>query len=226
MPAASHLSSALDRQLLVQLGERLRRARLTQGLTAVALAQRVGISRMTLNAVEAGEPAPTMGTYMRVMSALGVAGDLALVASGELQAARVAEPAVEISVSAGDAQHDIQDLQSLLLHEEAVKLLRKQPDLIARALEILNKWRSSGNIHSRVLWDEWSVILQRRDWRRALARTRRSKELRQASPLAILLPPDVRARVLEQVQQLKRGVTLGQVPSESRPRKSRAKGAP
>jgi hypothetical protein len=171
---------------------------------------------MTLNSVEAGEPAPTMGTYLRVMSALGVAGDLALVASGELQRNPVAEPAAEVTVVAGDTKHDIQDLQSLLLHEEAVKLLRKQPEMIASALETLDKWRKSGNVHSRVLWDEWSVILNRRDWRRALARTRRSKELRQASPLPILLPPDVREGVLEQVKQLKRGVTLGQLPSGRR----------
>ena len=113
-----------------------------------------------------------------------------------------------------------------MLHEEAVALLRKQPELISRALEILNQWRSSGNAHSRVLWDEWSVILNRRDWRRVLARTRRSKELRQASPLAILLPQDVRERVLEQVQQLKRGVTLGQLTSAPPPRKARSKAAP
>jgi transcriptional regulator with XRE-family HTH domain len=226
MPASPHLSSALDRQLLIQLGERLRRARLTQGLTAVSLAQRVGISRMTLNAVEAGEPAPTMGTYLRVMSALGVAGDLAVVASGALQAHPVTTPAAKVTVTASDTQHDVQDLQSLILHEEAVKLLRKKPELISRALQILDEWRSSGNAHSRVLWDEWSVILNRRDWRRILARTRRSKELRQASPLAVLLPPDVRERVLEQVQQLKRGITLGQATSASRPRKAHAKDVP
>src|SRR3982751_2379697 len=85
MPASSQLPSALDRQLLIQLGERLRRARQKQGLTGTALAERAGISRMTLNAVEAGEPAPTMGTYLRVMSALGVAGDLAVLATGELR---------------------------------------------------------------------------------------------------------------------------------------------
>lgn len=225
MPASSNLTTALDRQLLIQLGERLRRARVMQGLTAVALAQRVGISRMTLNAVEAGEPAPTMGTYLRVMSALGLAGDLALVASGALQRGLIAEPGAKATVVAKDTQHDIQDLQSLLLHEEAVRLLRQQPELIARALETLEKWRMSGNVHSRVLWDEWSVILNRRDWRRALARTRRSKELRQASPLPILLPQDVREGVLEQVQQLKRGITLGQMTSASRSRKARAKNA-
>lgn len=226
MPASPQLASALDRQLLIQLGERLRRARLSQGLTAVALAQRVGISRMTLNAVEAGEPAPTMGTYLRVMSALGMAGDLALVASGELQADRRNEPANEVVVTAKDAQHDVQDLQSLMLHEEAVRLLRQRPELIARALKTLDKWRASANVHSRPLWDEWSVILHRRDWRRALARTRRSSELRQASPLPVLVPPDARDRILEEVRQLKRGATLGRMAPVPRPRKARTEGAP
>jgi transcriptional regulator with XRE-family HTH domain len=224
MPASTRLSSALDRQLLIQLGERLRRARLKQGLTAAALAQQAGISRMTLNAVESGEPTPTMGTYLRVMSALGVAGDLALVASGELKNHLVAEPATPVYVVAKSAQHDVQDLQSLLLHEEAVKLLRLQPELIEKALSTLDKWRASGSGHSRALWDEWSVILHRRNWRRALARTRRSNELRQASPLPVLLPQEIRDRVLEQVRQLKHGVAVGHVSSAPRARNARAKG--
>jgi hypothetical protein len=170
---------------------------------------------MTLSAVEAGEPTPTMGTYLRVMSALGVAADLALVASGELRTHSVQEPAAEYLLNAGNAPHEAQDLQSLLLHEEAVRLARAQPELIDRALETLDKWRSTGNVHSRVLWDEWSVILHRRDWRRVLARTRRSRELRQASPLTVLLPEDIRSRVLEDVRKLKRGVSLGHVPHEA-----------
>lgn len=222
MPASSQLHSPVERQLLIQLGERLRRARQTQGLTTVALAERAGISRMTLSAVEAGEPAPTMGTYVRVMSALGLSGDLALVASGE---PRSDESASKVVVSARNAEHDIQDLQSLLLHEEAVRLLRKQPALISRALETLEKWRESGSGHSRVLLDEWSVILRRRDWRRALARTRRSKELRQASPLTVLLPSEVRERVLKEVRLLKQGVTLGRVLSTSRSRRTSSAGA-
>jgi transcriptional regulator with XRE-family HTH domain len=225
MPAASRLPSAFERQLLIQLGERLRRARQNQELTTVALAERAGISRMTLNAVEAGEPAPTMGTYLRVMSALGVAGDLALVASGELRRGASAESASNVVLRARNAQHDIQDLQSLLLHEEAVKLLRRHPELISHAFETLEKWRASGNAHGRVLWDEWSVILHRRDWRRVLARTRRSKELRQASPLTVLLPSEVRERVLEEVHRLKQGVTLGHIPSAPGTRKSLPKDA-
>jgi len=212
--------------LLIQLGERLRRERLTQGLTAVALAQRAGISRMTLSSVEAGEPAPTMGTYLRVMSALGLASDLALLANGSQQAGAVTAPFPEAKVTPSGAKHGIQDLQSLMLHEEAVKLLRTQPKLIARALETLETWRaSSGNVHSRVLLDEWSVILRRRDWRRALTRTRRSMELRQASPLPTLLPRKVRDRVLQEVNELRTGKAPVKAASESRPRKNRAKSA-
>ncbi|MES2631547.1 MAG: helix-turn-helix transcriptional regulator [Pseudomonadota bacterium] len=209
MPAASQLHSVLDRQLLIQLGERLRRARKSQGLSAVALAERAGVSRMTLSSVEAGQPAPTMGTYLRVLSALGLSGDLALVASGELRSGVPSTSATEVVIPAANARHDIQDLQSLMLHEEAIKLAKKQPELIERALATLEKWRASGDAHSRVLWDEWSVILRRREWRRALARTRRSIELRQASPLTLLLPPATRSRILEEVSQLKGGVALG-----------------
>lgn len=219
MPAASRLPSPVERQLLIQLGERLRRARQDQGLTAVSLADRAGVSRMTLAAVEAGEPAPTMGTYLRVMSALGLAGELALVASGELRSATPDDPAVRVVASAGKGHHDIQDLQSLLLHQEAVKLLRQRPELIERALATLEKWRSKGSAHSTVLWDEWSVILRRRDWRRVLARTRRSNELRQASPLTVLLPSEVREQVLDEVRALKRGVTVGEISVTAQTRK-------
>ena len=66
----------LERQLLLQLGERLRRLRQAQALGTVQMAQRVGISRTTLAAVEAGDPGPSIGTYLRVMSVLGIAGDM------------------------------------------------------------------------------------------------------------------------------------------------------
>lgn len=216
MPAAAELSSVLDRQLLLQLGERLKRARLKRGLTTIEMARQAGISRVTLSAVEAGEPTPTMGTYLRVMSVLGVSGDLALVGSESLQPPAT-QPPIEptssnaVSVSASDARHQLQDLQSLMLHEEAVRLLQKKPELIQQALDTLERWRASGDSHSRFLWDEWSVILHRRAWRRALSHTRRSRELRQASPLATILPAETRQRVLQQVRQLKEGVTLGEV---------------
>lgn len=208
MPAASNIDSVLNQQLLLQLGARLRHARVKRGLTTIQLAQQARISRMTLSAVEAGAPSPTMGSYLRVMGVLGVSQDLALVASDTLHGTaaqrtdvKVSSNTVVVPVTPSEARHELQDLQSLMLHEEAVRLLKKKPELIEQALDTLERWRSAGDPHSRFLWDEWSVILHRRAWRRALSLTRRSKELRQASPLATILPVEVRQRVLEQVQQ-------------------------
>jgi len=219
MPAASEIASVIDRQLLLQLGERLKRARIERGITTTQMAERAGISRMTLSAVEAGEPTPTMGTYLRVMGVLGVSRDLALLASDALHlpARRdaAAQSAVSVVVDAKDARHELQDLQSLMLHEEAVRRMRKQPELIQQALETLDRWRSEGNSRSRFLWDEWSVILHRRAWRRALSHSRRSKELRQASPLATVLPPDIRQRIIDEAHRLKRGTPLGDLATSS-----------
>ena len=212
MTAHVDTTSVLDRQLLQQLGERLKRLRKLRKLSSVTMAHDVGISRTTLASVEAGDPAPSMGTYLRVMSALGVSGELALLGSGVLHK-RTAAP-ITVAVKATARAHDVQDLQSLMLHQEAVRLMRSNPALILQAQETLERWRQSPNSHSQFLWDEWSVILHRRDWRRALSRTRRGKELRQASPLPGVLPVDVRADVLAQVSALKKGVRLGGPPDD------------
>lgn len=228
MPAASELSSVIDRQLLLQLGARLKRARLKQGLTTTEMAERAGISRMTLSAIEAGEPTPTMGSYLRVMSVLQVSRDLVLVASEALespppQQGENAHASHGLVVTASNAKHELQDLQSLMLHQEAVRLMQKKPELVQQALDTLDRWRQSGDSHSRFLWDEWSVILHRRSWRRALSHSKRSKELRQASPLTTILPPETRQRILEEVRRLKNGVALGALPT---PKPQVAKGSP
>lgn len=83
MPSHVISNSTLERQLLVQLGGRLRAARIHQGWTASHMAERVGISRTTLASVEAGAASPAIGTYLKVLGVLGLAGELALVATGE-----------------------------------------------------------------------------------------------------------------------------------------------
>src|SRR5207253_4292225 len=97
----------------------------------------------------------------RVMSALGIAGDLALVASETLESQPEGnrKSGHPVAVAASDAAHELQDLQSLMLHKEAVRLMRKDPMLIQRALDTLEKWRTTGDARTRFLWDEWSVIL-------------------------------------------------------------------
>ena len=201
---------------MLQLGERLKRLRKQQGMSSVAFAQRIGISRTTLAAVEAGDLTPAIGTYLRVMSALGVSSELALLGSGALTKghdtdSRTSKQAEQLSivVKASDSAHNIQDLQSLMLNKEAVRLIQKDPTLILLAKNVLEQWRMSPNQHAQFLWDEWSVILHRQEWRRALSTSSRGKELRQASPLPSILPPETRAEVLRQVSLLKKGVVLG-----------------
>jgi transcriptional regulator with XRE-family HTH domain len=213
-------SSVLERQLLLQLGDRLKRLRQAQGLGTVEMAERVGVSRPTLRAVEAGDPGPSMGTYLRVMSVLGVAADLALLSGDILQPppqgsaaarSRRSRPLVQVTVTADVSRHQAQDLQSLVLHEHAVRLVRADPALVQQAQDTLQRWLSAGDSRSSGLWREWHDILLHQSWRKVLGRTRRAQELRQASPLVALLPDDVRRDVLSQVRRLKGGVKLGDV---------------
>lgn len=211
------LNNLLERQLLLQLGDRLKRLRKAQCIGTVDMAKQVGISRTTLAAVEAGDPAPSIGTYLRVMSVLGVSGELALLA-GDVMAppprdsasarSRRGRPVVQVTVSADDSKHRIQDLQSLVLHKEAIRLVSSDPSKLLQAKELLDRWIQSGPSRSKSLWLEWRDILRDGKWRTVLGRTRRAQELRQASPLTPLLPEITRQSILNSVSDLKKGVNL------------------
>ena len=67
----------------MQLGSRLRAARIHRGWTASHVTEQAGISRTILSAVESAVPSLTVGTYLKVLRVLGLAGDLVLVATGE-----------------------------------------------------------------------------------------------------------------------------------------------
>lgn len=222
----THITSVLESQLLLQLGDRLKRLRKAQGLATVEMAARVGIARNTLRAIESGDPAPSMGSYLRVMSVLGVSAELALLAGDTLQPApsgsaaaqsRHARPAVQVLVSTDSSRHEAQDLQSIALHRAAVDLVKTEPALLIKAQATLARWLSSDNSRSTSLWKEWDDILRQRTWRKVLGRTRRAQELRQASPLITVLPDEMRKSVLDQINLLKRGVALGDVQGETAP---------
>lgn len=212
------VTAVLERQLLLQLGDRLKRLRQAQGMGTVQMAARAGITRNTLRAVESGEPGPSIGTYLRVMSVLGISGELALLAGDTLQPppkgsaaarSRRAAPVVEVRVSADNARHRLEDLQSLALHEEALRLVRAHPALVQQAQDTVERWLGTGDSRSADLWREWLEILRRGAWRKVLGRSRRAQQLRQASPLVTVLPDEVRRRILDEVRRLKKGVILG-----------------
>lgn len=80
MPSKAPLAFPSESKLLVELGERLRLARLRRRLTASTVAGRCDISRPTLAKVERGDASVTFGTYLRVLTVYGLEGDLAAVA--------------------------------------------------------------------------------------------------------------------------------------------------
>ena len=220
--SASETNLLLERQLLLQFGDRLKRLRKAHALGTVEVAARAGISRNTLRAVEAGDPAPAMGTYLRVMSVLGIGGDLALLAGDTLHPApagsaaarsRRAAPTVQVRVSADPARHQIQDLQSLALHEEAVRCAKADPALVLQAQDTVRRWLSTGDARSAILWREWAAILETGAWRKVLGRTRHAQQLRQASPLVTVLPEESRQAILRQLSQLKQGVEISSEPA-------------
>lgn len=65
----------LKRQM-ADFGERLRTARLRRKITTVVFAQRMDVSRDTLNRLEKGDATIALGTYVRALRILGLDGDL------------------------------------------------------------------------------------------------------------------------------------------------------
>lgn len=60
-------------------GENVRLARLRRGLSAALLAERAGLTRTTLRAIERGSATVTVGAWANVLDSLGLAEDLARV---------------------------------------------------------------------------------------------------------------------------------------------------
>jgi transcriptional regulator with XRE-family HTH domain len=86
--------------MLTQLGERLRLARLRRKLSNAVVAQRSGISRTSLYKVEAGDPGASLGTYLRVMAALGLEADINALAADDKVGCKLQDLALEAPASA------------------------------------------------------------------------------------------------------------------------------
>ncbi len=70
-------------RLAAGLGERLRLARLRRRLTATEMAERMGVTRVTLGRLERGELAVGFGVLVRALGVLGLEEDLAKLAGDD-----------------------------------------------------------------------------------------------------------------------------------------------
>lgn len=72
------------REILEQMGEQIRLARLRRKLSAQLVAERAGISRQTLTSIEKGTPTVAIGAYAAVLHALNnLDNDFLLVAKDD-----------------------------------------------------------------------------------------------------------------------------------------------
>ena len=70
-------------KILRELGENIKLARLRRKLSTEQVAERAGISRPTLLAIEKGKPNVSFGLYAQVLFVLGLIEDLLKVASDD-----------------------------------------------------------------------------------------------------------------------------------------------
>lgn len=95
MPSKPPLLYPGQQRLVLALGQRLREARLRRRLSASQVAERAAVSRPTLSKVEQGDPAVTLGTYLRVLVTLGLDKDLELVAAQDPVGRRLQDAGLE-----------------------------------------------------------------------------------------------------------------------------------
>jgi transcriptional regulator with XRE-family HTH domain len=88
------------RRQLQELGENIRLARLRRGFAAELIAERVGISRPTLRAIERGDGSVSMGAYASVLQSLGLEKTLAGVARDDVLGRKLQDLNVKVRTRA------------------------------------------------------------------------------------------------------------------------------
>jgi transcriptional regulator with XRE-family HTH domain len=83
MPSKPPIIFPQEQRILVAFGERIRLARLRRKLAATTVAQRAGISRTSLYKAECGDAGVTIGTYLRILAALGLDKDIEALAADD-----------------------------------------------------------------------------------------------------------------------------------------------
>jgi transcriptional regulator with XRE-family HTH domain len=126
-------------RLLEDMGERLRMARLRRRLQAKQVAERAGMSVMTLRAIERGSPGVTIGAYIAVMQVLQIEQDIAEVAKADVMGRRLQDATLVKSMKPRRA-----------ISPASIKS-RDKPSLAESSIELTEDKSASGGISSKQL---------------------------------------------------------------------------
>jgi hypothetical protein len=98
------------------------------------------------------------------------------------------------------SSHRVKDARSLALHIAAVQHIERDPRLLDRAKKTLQRWASLKGAPAPKWIEQWQRLLAQ-DWgviaERITALDEAAAQLRQSSPLTVLLPPADRKRIYE-----------------------------
>ena len=73
-----------NRQILTQMGENIKLACKRRGYTQSLIAERTGLSRLTVRRIQQGDSSVSIGHYVAVLSVLGLADDFSKVANDDV----------------------------------------------------------------------------------------------------------------------------------------------
>src|SRR5688500_584387 len=124
----SALLPATERRLR-ELGERIRLARLRRKLPAASLAERAGMSPMTLRGIERGGPGVTIGAYAAVLQVLGLEGDIDSVGANDLLGRELQDS--RLRPDTGGASPRVKEAQSPMPVDKMAKFPASQPASLA-----------------------------------------------------------------------------------------------
>lgn len=130
---------------LAALGERLREARLRRELTTVLFAERLGVSRDTLNRLEKGDPNIAIGTYMKALRVLGLDQDIDQVAKDDVVGRKLQDRALPPRRNIQKSSPAIEAAARLRLAGRATLAQENPRERTRKVLSQLLKVRRKGN---------------------------------------------------------------------------------